>query len=162
MMLRFRPMVLAAALMSIGYSSETPHGALAAADSTQTPRAASRTLQAGLEAARDSIERSLARSPHSIHPSDLGRLRELGLEDPIQDLVNNLRVHPEILPFQSAPGMSQFGFYDSTRIRILSDRWVYAYTEDGHVSRDVLLKYRVFNGGRIEWKVVAWEDGEGE
>ena len=99
--------------------------------------------------------RARALSPHLIERPEIDRLRELGLKDPIRDLITDLQRHPEVLPFQPSKLASQFGFYDSTQIRVLTGDWVYAYTEDGHVARPVLLRYRVLGGGRIEWKVIA-------
>lgn len=98
--------------------------------------------------------------PHPIPRLEVEWLRQLGLRDPIRDLVADLRRHPELLPFQPPPKHSQFGFYDSTRIRVLTNRWVYAYTHDGHGERHVLLRYRVREGGAIDWKVIAFDDGQ--
>jgi len=104
--------------------------------------------------------RERALSPHPIPQLCLDRLRSLGLKDPIRDIIADLQRHPEVLPFQPPKGGSRFGFYDSTQIRVLTDDWVYAYTEDGHVVRPVLLRYRVQEGGQIEWKVIATDSGE--
>ena len=104
--------------------------------------------------------RERALSPHPIPQSDVDRLRSLRFKNPIRDIIADLQRHPEVLPFQPPKGGSQFGFYDSTQIRILTDDWVYAYTEDGHVARPVLLRYRVQEGGQIEWKVIATDGGE--
>jgi hypothetical protein len=95
-----------------------------------------------------------AESPHPITQLDMEGLKDLGLKDPIRDLITDLQKHPDVLPFQPPQGSSRFGFYDSTRIRVLTDKWVYAYTDDGHVVRDVLLRYRVQEGGRIYWEVI--------
>ena len=46
------------------------------------------------------------------------------------------------------------GFGDKDRIRVLSDAWVYAPFEDGHIAGEAILEYAVTNSGQISWRVV--------
>lgn len=123
--------------------------------SRETPQSSRREAPASTEDWLTAGRRARAQSPHPIDQLDIDHLKELGLRDPVRDLITDLQRHPEVLPFQPPRGASRFGFYDSTQIRVLTGDWVYAYTEDGHVARPVLLKYKVGEGGRIEWKVIA-------
>ena len=102
----------------------------------------------------DSLRVRLTRlAPSPIHPLDIGYLRKRGLENPIEDLVANLQQHAEIIPHPGVSG-GRMGFYDADRIRVLSDSWVYAPFDDGHVGGEALLEYEVAPGGSITWRVL--------
>jgi len=93
----------------------------------------------------------LASSP--IGSLYIDRLRHRGLQDPVATLIANLQSHPEIIPYPGLEG-SKMGFYDTDRTRVLSDRWVYAPFEDGHIGGEAILEYSVAAGGAISWKLV--------
>ena len=52
------------------------------------------------------------------------------------------------------------GFYDTTSIFVLNDRWVYAEFEDGHVGGSGIFEFHVEPGGKIQWKVVKAAMGD--
>jgi hypothetical protein len=111
-------------------------------------RAYARLLEA------DSLRvRLKALAPSPIDAIEIDHLRRRGLEDPVRDLVADLRRHPEVIPYPGVLG-GRMGFYDSDRIRVLNDFWVYAPFEDGHVAGDAIFGYRVSPGGRISWRVI--------
>ena len=93
----------------------------------------------------------LAFSP--IHPLYIDRLRGQGLRDPIAELIGDLRRHPELIPYSGTHG-GGMGFYAIGRIRVLSDTWVYAPFDDGHIGGEAILEYRVAPGGAISWRVL--------
>lgn len=88
-----------------------------------------------------------------IHPGDINELRKRGLQDPVAILIANLQEHRELIPFPGLEG-SKMGFYDVDRIRVLSDSWVYAPFEDGHIGGEAILEYEVAPGGAISWRIV--------
>jgi hypothetical protein len=103
----------------------------------------------------DSLNARLASlSPSPIYNLYVDRLRKLGLEHPVEDLVSDLKGHPEIIPYSGISG-GRMGFYDTDRIRVLNDSWVYAPFEDGHVGGDAILGYQVAPGGKISWHLVT-------
>lgn len=68
-------------------------------------------------------------------------------------LKEDLRERPELIPFDGELG-GTMGFYDPQAIRVLSERWVYARFDDGHVQGEMLLEYTVGEDADIEWEVL--------
>lgn len=66
-----------------------------------------------------------------------------------QDLVER----PELIPFEGTLG-GTMGFYDPENIYVLSDKWVYARFEDGHIQGGMLLEYSLGPDGEISWQVL--------
>lgn len=95
---------------------------------------------------------SLMRSP--IHPVDVEPLRKRGLSDPVANLIADLQKHPELIPFKGWGGL-QMGFYDVDRIRVLSNSWVYAPFDDGHIVGEGIFEYDVAPSGSITWRLVT-------
>jgi len=86
-------------------------------------------------------------------PWEKEALQKKGLQDPVNDLVSDLQQHPELIPHGGVLGGTMgFGFPD--KIHVLTDRWVLAYFEDGHIAGWMLLEYQVARGGRITWRVI--------
>ena len=85
---------------------------------------------------------------------DIRALQKKGLKDPVNDIVSDLKQHRELIPFEATMG-GTMNFYDSSKIWILTGRWVFAYCEDGHKGGYLLLEYEVAPGGKIIWKVLA-------
>lgn len=76
-----------------------------------------------------------------------------------KDIINDLMQHPELIPYDGVLG-GTMGFYDLESIQVLSDRWVYAGFDDGHINGYMLLSYRI-NDGKISWEVIdSYLDGE--
>jgi catechol 2,3-dioxygenase-like lactoylglutathione lyase family enzyme len=98
-----------------------------------------------------------ANSPPQMSKKTMeGRYPLLGLNDrTINDLKKDLMKHPELIPFKGEVG-GKMDFYSEEFIHILSNDWVYAYFEDGHIAGQMLLKYRM-DGGKITWKVLQSE-----
>ena len=79
--------------------------------------------------------------------------------EPHKDMINDLRKHPELIPFDGVLG-GTMGFYDPEGIHILSDRWVFAGFDDGHINGYMLLSYSI-NDEKISWEVIdSYLDGE--
>jgi len=76
-----------------------------------------------------------------------------------QDIINDLISHPELIPYDGVLG-GKMGFYYPDEIRVLTDRWVLAGFDDGHINGYMLLSYSIDNG-KISWKVIdSYLDGE--
>jgi hypothetical protein len=131
----------------------------------QTERRAHERTQATLQSLRDSL-RAAARSSDTggaadgaqariegISRTDIKRLRQSGLANPVSDLKADLARHTELIPVSGTLG-GNMGFYFPDQIWILNRRWACAYFEDGHTGGWMLLEYRV-EGGRIRWRRLA-------
>ena len=92
--------------------------------------------------------------PSPIHRLYIDRLRERGLLKPVEDLIADLGRHPEVIPYPGVLG-GRMSFSDPDRMRVLSDSWVYAPFEDGHVGGEAIFGYRVAPGGKISWHIVT-------
>ena len=71
-------------------------------------------------------------------------------------LVDDLLGRAELIPFDGILG-GTMGFYTPDNIYILSNRWVYARFEDGHIGGEMLLEYRIEADGAISWSVLRAE-----
>jgi hypothetical protein len=89
---------------------------------------------------------------HELQEADRRFLIEQGLQNPINDLVQDLMKHNELIPCKGAVGGTP-GFYDPTGIAVLSKNRVIADYDDGHVEGTVELTFTVTNGV-ISWRVV--------
>lgn len=80
-------------------------------------------------------------------------LKRKGLEDPVNELRDDLAAHPELIPYEGVLG----GKMQFTRhsIALLSTQWVYAEFGDGHIAGNCLLEYEVEGDGTITWKVIS-------
>ncbi|WP_276499291.1 hypothetical protein [Pontibacter litorisediminis] len=86
----------------------------------------------------------------TLSQSDIQRLKRRGLKNPESDLMNDLsRKQSELIPAEGVLG----GTMAIRDTRILNDRYVLAYFEDGHNGGYMLLKYEV-KDGKINWTVV--------
>lgn len=93
-------------------------------------------------------------SAHPIATYEIEELRQRGLSDPIAQIVQDLRSHPEVIPHSGVLG-SKMGFYDPEGIRLLSSHWVYARFDDGHIMGSGVFEFAVRPGGKLSWSVVS-------
>jgi hypothetical protein len=125
--------VALAALLTVLLTSGPAGDPGAAADA---PRASAADPAAGERQATDALPPSASGAAVTAE-----RLKK--------DLMNR----EDLIPFEGRLG-GTMGFYDSENIRILSDRWVYAQFDDGHVQGGMLLEYSVSADGEIRWRVI--------
>lgn len=84
---------------------------------------------------------------------EINILRRQGLEDPVNDLTQDLMNRDDIIPHDGVLG-GTMSFYTPRNIHVLSPRWVFAYIEDGHIRGEMLLEYSIDNNGNISWNVI--------
>jgi len=89
-----------------------------------------------------------------LHSRDIMRLKKQGLSNPLDDLVDDLMRHKELIPFKGILG-GTMSFYSKKHIHVLTSRWVLAAFEDGHIGGQMILEYTVSLGGKINWKVIS-------
>lgn len=75
------------------------------------------------------------------------------------DLKADLMAHPELIPFGGVLGGTPAFLPDETVI--LSESWVYARAEDGHVACSILYRYGVGSDKSITWELVGYDLGGG-
>ncbi|HVJ47992.1 hypothetical protein [Desulfitobacterium sp.] len=80
------------------------------------------------------------------------RLQSKGFKGDPQEIVSDLRKHSELIPYKGVLG-GTMGFYNENAIHVLTDQWVLASFNDGHIGGYMLLKYD-WNDGEFSWKVM--------
>ncbi|WP_412851918.1 hypothetical protein [Ectothiorhodospira shaposhnikovii] len=94
----------------------------------------------------------LESAPVGLTQGEVRRLQRLGLNDPRVQLVADLAAQPELIGHGGVLGGSMH--FVPEEIHVLSDRWVLAAFEDGHIRGRMLLEYEVAFGN-IAWQVLA-------
>ncbi len=89
---------------------------------------------------------------HQLQEEDQQFLISKGLQDPVNDLVQDLMEHNELIPCKGTVG-GRPGFYDPNKIAVISKKHVIADYDDGHVEGTIELAFTVLHG-TISWKVV--------
>ena len=79
-------------------------------------------------------------------------LESEGYNGQLKDIVLDLMKHNELIPYDGVLG-GTMKFYDENSIQVLTDRWVFANFEDGHMHGYMLLRYNI-NEGKISWEVI--------
>ena len=94
-----------------------------------------------------------AQSQLGLLPWEIEELRKKGLNNPVADLIADLQRHPEFIPHKGVLGGTMaFGFPE--KIHVLTDKYVLAYFEDGHIAGWMLLEYTVAKGAKIYWQII--------
>lgn len=89
-----------------------------------------------------------------LNNHDIKDMKKKGLSNPVQDIISNLRNHRELIPYKGVLG-GTMGFYGKKSIWILTNKWVLAYFEDGHIGGYLLLEYNIKDNGKLYWKRIA-------
>lgn len=105
-----------------------------------------------LRSSLNKYQRLLERRP-GLNRWDLEKFQRRGLKDPLKEIIADLQKHPELIPYKGVLG-GRMGFYFADMIWVLNKKWVLAYFEDGHIGGWMLLEFKVFQGGKISWKVL--------
>lgn len=85
---------------------------------------------------------------------ELLRLQRRGLRNPVFDLIQDLAGRTDLIPAEAFFGGSMHIITAETYV--LTDRWVLAGFEDGHVRGNLWLEYVVDQSGGISWRVLGW------
>jgi hypothetical protein len=88
----------------------------------------------------------------SITDFEINLLTKLGLENPVQDLKNDLMERSDLIQFEGVLG-GTMRILSPDSIVLLQGGWVFAVFEDGHIAGSMLLEYSVQNG-IIDWSVL--------
>ncbi len=110
------------------------------------------------KAAIEALEKEVENLKEELEPykgfdeTILISLKEKGFTGELKDIVLDLQSHRELIPYEGSLG-GTMGFYSDEHIHVLSDKWVFAYFEDGHSFGFMLLEYDI-KDGEIIWKVI--------
>ena len=114
--------------------------------------------QSVLSAKVDSLRQSLRQEPSEpigfpalLTGYDIQQLKRKGLANPVEDIRNDLMNSAELIPLEGVLG-GTMQFYED-QIYVLTNRWVLAYVDDGHIAGYLWLEYSVDSGGEITWTV---------
>ena len=66
-------------------------------------------------------------------------------------IITDLLKHPELIPYEPVLGGKMAFYKEATKL--LGDRWVFAYFEDGHILGHMLLRYDL-EDGKLSWEVI--------
>ena len=87
-----------------------------------------------------------------LEPYMVEKLKTKGLKGDCQEIISDLMKHSELIPYEGIVG-GKMGFYDESKIHVLTDQWVLAEFNDGHIGGYMLLKYE-YSNNKILWKVI--------
>ena len=90
----------------------------------------------------------------TLSDSELTDYMGKGIQDPYKDIPADLIKHPELIPFKGELG-GTYGFYSASKIFVLGPHRVWAYVEDGHNSKALLLDNDVSDDGTIKCTVIG-------
>lgn len=98
-----------------------------------------------LEADKKALEESLAER------------RENEPTDPFDEkILGSMFLRPDLIPV----GGESMRYYTDL-CRVLGERYVYAYAEDGRSTADMILSYEMGEDGAYVWALEAYDDGHG-
>ena len=98
---------------------------------------------------------SLSNNPESsdhLSDSDIRILKNRGLQNPVQQLKQDLMDKSELISFDGILG-GTMKIYQEEQIILLPGFYVMAVFEDGHIQGGMLLEYEVTQG-EIKWTVI--------
>lgn len=94
----------------------------------------------------------LIKSFPTNNPEIINILRRQGFNGELKEIKDDLMKHSELIPYKGVLG-GKMKFYNKENVFVISDKWVLAYFEDGHIGGNMLLSYSIKNE-RIFWKPI--------
>jgi len=104
-----------------------------------------------LRALTQTAVRSETDFPTLLTSYDIARLQRRGLDDPVTAIREDLQNSSDLITQEGVLG-GTMQFYED-QIYVLTDRWVLAYFDDGHIAGYMWLEYSVSGEGDIAWQV---------
>jgi hypothetical protein len=87
---------------------------------------------------------------------DLGSkmvLEHLGFTGTTEDIINELLLHPEIIPYEGILGGSVY--FSESESKVISHEWIFAPFSDGHFVGHSLVKYLIKDNKPTDFEVIA-------
>ncbi len=104
-----------------------------------------------LRALTQTAVRSEGDIPTLLTSFDIAQMQRRGLEDPVKAIRGDLQNSSDLIEQEGVLG-GTMQFYED-RIYVLTNRWVLAYFDDGHIAGYMWLEYSVNAEGEIAWQV---------
>jgi hypothetical protein len=79
---------------------------------------------------------------------------QLETDSPLEKIKDDLQKRRDLIPEDPVMG-GTMAFYNREDIHIITDKWVLASYEDGHIGGYILLEFEVLEDDTIEWKLVS-------
>jgi len=81
---------------------------------------------------------------------EINKLKEKGILYPEKEIINNLLKNTQLIPYPGVLG----GTMRIGNVKLLGDRWVIAYFDDGHIDGQMILRYIITKDSTIKWIVM--------
>lgn len=104
-----------------------------------------------LRALTQATVRSEGDFPTLLTSYDITQMRRRGLDDPVQAIRDDLQNSSHLIEQEAVLG-GTMQFYED-QIYVLTNQWVLAYFDDGHIAGYMWLEYSVNGEGDIAWQV---------
>ena len=95
---------------------------------------------------------SMIQSVLRSYDQQYGRIKRLGINDPVEFVKNDLMENHDLIPNRETPKGPMY--FQKSHIYVLNDKWVIAYYEDGHFDGYLLASYEIDNNKEVTWKVL--------
>jgi len=79
------------------------------------------------------------------------KLLELGFKDPVNEIISDLKKHPELIPY---PGVLGGTMFFTSKVRVINSERVLARFEDGHIGGWAYYSYEISDTREITWKLI--------
>ena len=87
-----------------------------------------------------------------LDPVTASNLKQLHYEGSKKDILEELVLHPELIPYDGIPGGTMQ--LSAEGAKVLSHEWIFAPFSDGHTLGYLLVEYKVKDGKLTDWKTV--------
>jgi|AntRauTorcE11898_2_1112593.scaffolds.fasta_scaffold42517_1 hypothetical protein len=141
MKLRFIPLLSLSLLFLVSCNSEVP--------SPEEQLGDLDSLERVIKSQQIEIEQ-ISQASDPINTFQLKMLRQKGLENPHETLLNDLQSKREMITYEGVLG----GQMQFRNVYLLTGKWLMAEFDDGHIQGYALLEFTVDSPENIEWKVI--------
>lgn len=102
----------------------------------------------------DSLRNLVGREKEVTPPAIFFKPKFRDEENPAENVKQALEEQPEMIPLEPVLG----GTMEFRKIILLSDTWVMAYYDDGHIEGRSIYEFRLLPGGTVEFELITSDD----
>ena len=104
----------------------------------------------------DSLQRIVENDENSVHSEIYFGKEFEGIEDPEEFIIRNLQQNPEEIPLDPVLG----GTMEFRNIEVLSEDWIFAEYDDGHIRGSAIYLYKLQPDGKINFEILLSKQPE--
>ena len=78
------------------------------------------------------------------------------IKNPEEFVISSLKEHPEMIPIDPVLG----GTMEFRHIKVLTDNWVMAHYDDGHIAGESIYSYKLQGDGTLDFELIASRNRE--